>query len=148
MSVPGAVAQDVYRRCIARTPQGSRGTHAVTASRMLDDPEIITRITELKVALEDNAAFRFNLTRERWLQMFLNIAKKARKAGDYSAAKGCLREIGLAMPGWYTPVQVEVSADVHVTSWVQKIRQNLEQAKVIDCDTPSLPDGEVDFSCD
>lgn len=55
--------------------------------------------------------------------------------------------------GWKAAEKVEVTGDEGVSSWVQKIRQctldrSLEQAKVIECTTESLPDGEVDFSCD
>ena len=48
--------------------------------------------------LQAQAAKTFSLSRAAWLESFARIAKKAEEAGDYTAARGCLREIGLAMP--------------------------------------------------
>jgi hypothetical protein len=43
----------------------------------------------------------FALSRAAWLGRLLRLADVAEAAGDYSAARGCLREIGQAMPQWY-----------------------------------------------
>ena len=61
------------------------------------------RISELRAASAAVAEREFDLTRSAWLARLLGLADKAEQAGDYSAARGCLREIGQAMPEWYKP---------------------------------------------
>ncbi|MDB6140214.1 MAG: hypothetical protein JWO94_3286 [Verrucomicrobiaceae bacterium] len=46
-------------------------------------------------------AERFTLSREAWLETLRRMALAAEKEQDWTAARGCLREIGLAMGDWY-----------------------------------------------
>ena len=75
------------------------------------------------------------------------------KTGPYYATidkMGAFKQLA-AMCGWNAAIKVEGDFEVHVSSWIQKIRQgggSLEQAKVIECETLSQPSDEVDFSCD
>lgn len=69
------------------------------ASAQMEKHGIRARVAELQT----QAAETFSLSRATWLESLARIAKKAEEAGDYAAARGSLREIGLAMPKWYAP---------------------------------------------
>jgi hypothetical protein len=81
------------------------------ASRLRENEGVSARITELQ---EAGAEF-VSLSRGEWLESFVRISVKAEKAKDFAAAKGALRELGLAIPGWYAPEksEVAVSTDTH-----------------------------------
>jgi hypothetical protein len=82
----------------------SSGTGEVAASRLLKDgSKVALRIAELRAKAGQIADQRFSVRRESWLARLLGIADKAEAAHDFAAATRCLREIGLAMPGWYSP---------------------------------------------
>ncbi|MFZ4764345.1 MAG: hypothetical protein ACOYMN_05280, partial [Roseimicrobium sp.] len=68
---------------------------------------VALRVAELRRRSSDVAEKHFDFSRERWLARLLGIADKAEAAQDFVAARGCLREIGLAMPGWYSPEKQE-----------------------------------------
>lgn len=80
------------------------------ASRLSANVSIQARVAELQKRVED----RFELSRVEWLKSFLRIAQKAERVGDFAAARGALREIGLAMPRWYTPEEVSGAITVLV----------------------------------
>lgn len=65
----------------------------------------------------------FSMTRLQWLESLGRIAAKAEKAGDFSAARGCLREIGLAMPEWYAAEKVQVDAADPLLAVLARARQ-------------------------
>jgi len=80
------------------------------ASRLSGNVKIQERVAELLRG--------FAMTKLEWLQSFARIAVKAEKKGDFQAAKGALREIGLAMPGWYAPEELGGKVEVIVRrSW-------------------------------
>ncbi len=79
----------------------------------------------------------FDLTRSAWQARLLALAGKAEAAGDYSAARGCLLEIGQAMPQWYQPAvtdnQITVTNGHIQVEWGREIilvssRLNAEKA--------------------
>lgn len=80
------------------------------ASRLASNGKVLARIEELQAKVEAE----FVLTRTEWLNELYDIAKKAKKDSDYSAARGALREIGLAMPGWYSPDKTEVDGKLEI----------------------------------
>jgi phage terminase small subunit len=95
---------------LAAYPKSSEAAARRSASVHMTNPDILAEI----VRLEEKAESRFLMTREQWLQEFKEIGEEARSAGDFSAAKGCLREIGLAMPKWYQPAEVDGRIEVVV----------------------------------
>jgi hypothetical protein len=86
----GAAYAEVY-------PNASKATAETEGPALLRKPQVKARVAELQREVEK----QFTLTRGEWLHSFLRLAKKAEDAGEYAAARGSLREIGLAMPGWY-----------------------------------------------
>jgi phage terminase small subunit len=80
------------------------------AARLASKGTVKARIEELQAKIETE----FVLTRMEWLNELRDIATKAKKDSDYSAARGALREIGLAMPGWYSPEKNEVDGKLEI----------------------------------
>lgn len=93
---------------LAAYPKSSKAAATSSASTLLTVPNILEEIDRLK-KLAENA---FTMTRLEWLNSFARLAKAAEDGGDFAAAKGCLREIGLAMPGWYEPEQIDGKIEV------------------------------------
>ena len=106
-TMDGTPADECYRRHVSN--RGTRKTSQEGASRLLADRKIAARIKALKGAVERVADEQFGLTRASWLGHFLAVASKAENSGNFSAAVRSLREIGLAMPGWYAPQEVDAS---------------------------------------
>lgn len=98
---------------MAAYPKAKYDSARAKAPLLFANDSIQSEVASLRKAVKDE----FALTQKEWLESFLRIGKKAELAGDHSAAKGCLREIGLAMPGWYAPdkVKVESEAIIHVS---------------------------------
>lgn len=96
----GASAVDAYQQAY---PGAKRTSANVEGSRLLAKPSIRERVEELK----GKAAEKFAMTRAKWLDSLARLAVKAELTGDIGAACRCLREIGLAMPGWYSPEKQE-----------------------------------------
>jgi hypothetical protein len=90
------------------------------ASRLRDSEGVAERIAEI---MEAGAEF-VSLNRGEWLESFVRIAGKAEKSKDFSAARASLRELGLAMPGWYAPEEskVNLTTDTHKSA-VARIRK-------------------------
>jgi hypothetical protein len=63
------------------------------------------RIAEIRKEMEQ----AFTMNREQWLERFMSIADRARNAEDRTAERQALREIGLAMPAWYSADRKEVA---------------------------------------
>jgi hypothetical protein len=80
------------------------------AARLAANGSIAARVGELQRKAES----KFEMSRMEWLEGFARLARKAEKARDFSAAKACLREIGLALPQWYAPQKAEVVLDAKV----------------------------------
>jgi phage terminase small subunit len=95
---------------LAAYPDSSDEAARRSAARLMTNVDVITEIARLGEKIESE----FLMTREQWLQEFKEIGEEARSAGDFSAAKGCLREIGLAMPKWYQPAEVDGRIEVVV----------------------------------
>lgn len=96
-----------YRKHVSGGKCNDR-TAEVNASVLLkESTEVALRVAELRRRTSDVAAKHFDFERERWLGRLLGIADKAEAAHDFAAATRCLREIGLAMPGWYSPEKQE-----------------------------------------
>lgn len=94
-------AAEAYRRHVSRGNCTVR-TAEVAASQLLRaGSEVALRVSELRKLSAVVAEREFSLTRTAWLGRLLRLADEAEAAGDYSAARGCLREIGQAMPQWY-----------------------------------------------
>lgn len=91
----------------AAYPKVKRTTAGANSHELLKNAEIITEIERLREVVEGE----FKMSRVEWLEGFMRIAKKAEQTGDLQAAKGCFREIGLAMPGWYAPDKVKIEGD-------------------------------------
>ena len=84
-------------------PKASAATAETEGPALLRKPQVKGRV----VALQAKVEREFTMTRIEWLESLVLIAKKAEAAQNYAAARGCLREIGLAMPGWYSPEKQE-----------------------------------------
>lgn len=92
---------EAYRRHVSGGKCSAR-TAEVSASALLRaSSEVAMRVSALRDAAARVAERKFALTRSAWLQRLLTLADKAEAAGDFAAARGCLREIGQAMPDWY-----------------------------------------------
>lgn len=76
------------------------------------NPDIIAR----KDHLATKAAEKFTMSRTEWLEELRSLGEEARKAKDYSAAKGCLAEIGKACPGFYAPQEIDGKLEIIVRS--------------------------------
>ena len=92
---------EAYRRHVSRGKCSDRTAEVAASALLRPDSEVALRVAELRAAAAAVAEREFNLTRSAWLARLLALADKAENAGDYSAARGCLREIGQAMPEWY-----------------------------------------------
>lgn len=90
-------------------PKASKATAETEGPALLRKPQVKARVTQLQINVEKE----FTLTRVDWLESLLRVAKKAEDAGDFSASRGCLREIGQAMPDWYSPEKKEVMVSGH-----------------------------------
>ncbi len=77
------------------------------AARLTANDIVSARVAEL----QKRAEAKFELSRLDWLESFARLARKAEKAGDFTAARGCLREIGLALSSWYAPQKAELAVD-------------------------------------
>ena len=100
---PGGISEaEAYSKAFG----GSLKSAYSNATVAMGKHGIRERVKELQAA----GAAKFMMIRAEWLESFRRIAGKAESAGDFAAAKGCLREIGLALPGWYAPDKVEVDA--------------------------------------
>ena len=84
-----------YAQAFGASKKSAQGN----ASAAIEKYGIRARVAELQA----QAAETFSLNRASWLESLARIAKKAEDEKDYAAARGCLREIGLAMPKWYAP---------------------------------------------
>ncbi len=103
---------EAYRRHVSGG-KCSEGTAAVSACNMLKaGSNVALRVEAIRAATAKIAEKKFALSREKWLARFIAIADKAEEAGDYAAAKGCLREIGLATPDFYTPTKVDAAVEI------------------------------------
>ena len=98
----GLAAGAAYARIY---PKSSKATAETDGPALLRKAQVKARVVELQAKVEKE----FTLTRIDWLESLLRIAKKAEETEDFSASRGCLREIGLAMPGWYKPVENNVT---------------------------------------
>ncbi len=98
---------------IAAYPRAKPEEAAKNTSRLTKNDEITAEIARLR----EKIAQKFALTQVQWLNRLLRVADKAEADADYAATRSCLREIGLAMPGWYSPSGVKVESDsvIHVT---------------------------------
>ena len=118
----GTPADELYRRHVS--DRGTRKTSQEGASRLLADRKIAARIEALKGVVERVADEKFGLSRESWLAQFVALANQAQSTGNFSAAVRSLREIGLAMPGWYAGRKIEAEdkpVDT-LTAFLGKIR--------------------------
>ncbi len=99
----GATADAAYQKAGYKPDRGA-------ASRMSAKVSIQARIEELAKRVEE----KFTMTRVEWLESFRRGARAAEKAEDYAAMRGHLREIGLAMPGWYAPEEQKHDGKVEI----------------------------------
>ncbi len=90
-----------YRKAYGATEKSAKAN----ASRAMEKDGIRARVAEI----QENAAEKFGLSRVKWLEMFLENAKKGQKLDDLAASNGALREIGKAIPGWYASEKVDVT---------------------------------------
>lgn len=67
--------------------------------------DIAGRLTEIRSDMETE----FKMTREQWLERLLSNADNCRAANDHGAERQALREIGLAMPGYYPAGRQEIA---------------------------------------
>ncbi len=93
------------------------------ASAQMEKHGIRARVAELQAQSADI----FSLSRADWLESFARLAKKAEEAGEYAAARSNLREIGLALPGWYAKDDSKESAD---TDMAIQIRELVRRVRV------------------
>jgi phage terminase small subunit len=91
----------------AAYPKVKVTTAGANGHELLKNTEIQAEITRLRAKVEA----KFTMTQAQWLERLLSVADKAELAADFASTKGCLREIGLAMPGWYAAGKVSVSAE-------------------------------------
>ena len=83
-----------------RTPNSQQSTKPLRFCAVVK-----ARVSELQANVEKE----FTLTRVDWLEPLRRVAEKAKDAEDFSASRGCLREISIAMLGWYKPVENNVT---------------------------------------
>ena len=98
----GLAAGAAYARIY---PKASKVTAETEGPALLRKAQVKSRVAQLQATVEKE----FTLTRVEWLASFARVAKKAESAGDFGAARGCLRELGLAMPGWYSSEKHDVN---------------------------------------
>ncbi|MFZ4766891.1 MAG: hypothetical protein ACOYMN_18215 [Roseimicrobium sp.] len=108
----GCSATQAYRETISSKCSASSAMQQ--ASVLLKNLKVASRVSELRKRSGDIAAKQFDLTRERWLSRLLSVSDKAEAAMDFGAATRCLREIGLAMPGWYSPEKQEAKGKLEI----------------------------------
>ena len=99
----GTKGAAAYRKHVSGGKCSDRTAEVAASVLLKEGTEVALRVAELKQRSSDVAERHFDFSRERWLARLLGIAEKAEAAHDFAAARGCLREIGLAMPGWYSP---------------------------------------------
>ena len=87
--------------------KAKRSTAARQAVRMTGGGgPVALRVAELRLRAGAVAERKFDLSREKWLRLWLGNFRRARREGNISAAYTALRELGRAMPGWYEPEAV------------------------------------------
>lgn len=104
--VSGMSAAEAYRK---HWPKASKATAETNGPEVARDTQVKLRISELRELVGRKVDEEFPMTRVEWLKSFARIADKAEDAQDFSAAKGCLREIGLAIKDWYAPEEIGLS---------------------------------------
>jgi hypothetical protein len=110
----GLAAGAAYAKVYSKA---ARSTAETEGPALLRKPQVKARVAELQAEV----AQEFKMTRAEWLSSLARVAKSAEVAGEYAAVRGCLREIGLAMPGWYCPQKQEttmaVTEEVREAMW-------------------------------
>lgn len=96
------------------------------AARLTANDSVRSRVEELQAEAEAE----FVMSRTEWLESFARLARKSEDARDYSAAKGCLREIGLALPQWYAPQRSEMKVAARPVPTLDELAQS---PAAIDC---------------
>ena len=94
----------------AAYPKATYSTARSKATLLAANGSIMAAIADLR----ERSTREFSMTRAEWLESFVRIGKKAETAKDFGAARGCMREIGLALPGWYSPANVQVEGEVDI----------------------------------
>ncbi len=89
-----------YRRHISGGKCSDRTAEVAASELLRRDSEVALRVAELRAVSAVVADRDFGSSRSAWLARLLTLPEKAEAAGDYSAARGCLREIDQAMPQW------------------------------------------------
>jgi len=87
------------------------------ASAQMEKHGIRARVAELQAL----GAETLSLSRAAWLESFARLAKKAEEAGEYAAARSNLREIGLALPGWYATEGCKEGADTEMAIQMREL---------------------------
>jgi len=98
---------EAYR---AAYPDASEDSARGNAPRLITNDDIKAEIARLRQGI----AKEFSMTRAEWLEQFKQLAGKAEDVGELAVTRACLREIGLAMPGWYAPAGVKLEGDVEI----------------------------------
>jgi len=94
----------------AAYPKAKPDSARALAVGLLAKVSVREEITRLQVKVED----AFVLTRVEWLNRLLAVADKAEVKEDFSAAKGALREIGLANKAWYSPAETAGALQIKI----------------------------------
>jgi hypothetical protein len=106
------------------------------AARLTANDSVRSRVEELQAEAEAE----FVMSRTEWLESFARLARKSEEARDYSAAKGCLREIGLALPQWYAPQKSEMKVDARPAPTLDELVQS---PAAVECLVESLVESEL-----
>lgn len=98
---------EAYR---AAYPDSSPASAMSNAPRLMGNDEIQDEVARLRKSVEKE----FSMSRAEWLERFKSLADNSEMVGELAVTKACLREIGLAMPGWYAPAGVKLEGDVEI----------------------------------
>lgn len=102
----------------------SNATAEVNSSKLLKDgTKVALRVSQLREKIEKKAEAKFDLTREKWLEMLLENAKEAKVLGEIAASTGALKEVGKAMPGWYAAEKVEHGISNDLAALIEEVRE-------------------------
>jgi phage terminase small subunit len=98
------------RAYMAAYPDASEESARRLGSQLLTNVDVASKVDELQKKVEKE----FSMTRAEWLERFKSLADNSEMVGELAVTKACLREIGLAMPGWYAPAGVKLEGDVEI----------------------------------
>ncbi|MDB6117406.1 MAG: hypothetical protein JWO08_1187 [Verrucomicrobiaceae bacterium] len=105
-ATPSLPEWEAYMQAFGTTEKSAKGN----ASAQMENHGIRERVKELQGV----AADAFTMTRVEWLHKMKDFAEGAEEKKDFSSARACLREIGLACD-WYKSDQSLEDGKLEIT---------------------------------